>query len=310
VALSPIPHIELRPVDKKRLAALHERSTTELKSGDIGYAHTVLTQCVLPYIDPKTRDWTRKNGDYSLMLTGGLVEDGEGGFRCVGLPYGSKPRLFQLYFCTQAIKQQTRIVSLEKTLCGMLTALGYGTSGGAHGPIRLFKEQMVRYARATITIIGPGPRGGRRYSNSQPIERFDVFFSPDPGEKDIWPQEIELTLAFYETLACHAVPFHFEALRSIQQRTRAIDAYLWLTQRLCRIPAGKPLLIKWRTLHEMFGGQSPFRVFKQAFRSDLKYALCAYPQARLEECPQGFLFRNSLPPIPSKNRLFVATKAR
>ena len=309
---SPIPHIELRRIDKKRLAALHERSTTELKSRDIGFAHTVLTQCMLPYVDPKVEVWNRRNGEYSIMLQAGYVEDADSptGFRNVGLPFGAKPRLFQLYFCTQAVKQQTRIVPLEKTLCGMMSALGYGTTGGEHGPIRLFKKQITRYARCSVTVIGLGPKGGRRYTNSQPIQRFDVFFSPDPIQRDLWPHEIELTHGFFEALTSHAVPFHFQALHSIQQRPRSIDAYLWLTQRLCRIPAGKPLLLKWQTLHEMFGGQSPFRQFKPFFREDLKYALCAYPEARFEERPQGFLFKNSPPPIPPKTRIFVKTKPR
>ena len=101
--------INLRAVDRKRLDSLHKRTMTDLDHSDIWYIHTVLAQCFLPYRDPKIRDWTRKNGDFSIALSAGHVEDqkAEGGFRIAGLPYGAKPRLFQSYVCTQVIKHQS-----------------------------------------------------------------------------------------------------------------------------------------------------------------------------------------------------------
>ena len=67
--------ITLRKVDRKRLNQLQERTTTALSHEDIWYIHTVLAQCFLPYKDPKTRDWTRKNGNFSIFLTAGMIED-------------------------------------------------------------------------------------------------------------------------------------------------------------------------------------------------------------------------------------------
>jgi len=67
--------VNLRPIDQRRIAQLRERTETPLPSADIWYIHTVLTQCFLPYKDPKTRDWTRRNGDFSIFLTAGLVQD-------------------------------------------------------------------------------------------------------------------------------------------------------------------------------------------------------------------------------------------
>src|SRR5262245_50026480 len=73
---------------------------------------------------------------------------------------------------------------------------------------------------------------------------------------------------------------------------------LWMTQRLCRIQKGKPLLLRWPELHEMFGGQSNIKRFKEHFRQDLKAAVLSYPAAQVEEHGEGFLFYASLPPIP------------
>jgi hypothetical protein len=76
-----------------------------------------------------------------------------------------------------------------------------------------------------------------------------------------------------------------------------------MTQRLCRIPANKPLLMRWKDLHEMFGGQSMLKKFKQNFPKDLTTARLAYPDARMEEHKDGFLFRTSLPPVPKTKLL-------
>ncbi len=84
-----IPLINLREIDKKRLRNLKGRAETNLKSEDIWFVHTVLAQCFLPYHDPKTERWHKKNGAFSILLTAGAIEDKES-FRVLGLPFGCK----------------------------------------------------------------------------------------------------------------------------------------------------------------------------------------------------------------------------
>jgi hypothetical protein len=45
--------LQLRPIDRKRLDCLQERTENPLTHDSIGYVHTILTQCFLPYKDPK-----------------------------------------------------------------------------------------------------------------------------------------------------------------------------------------------------------------------------------------------------------------
>jgi hypothetical protein len=61
-----IPFINLRKIDKKRLRNLKDRVETNLKSEDIWFVHTVLAQCFLPYHDPKTERWHKKNGAFGF----------------------------------------------------------------------------------------------------------------------------------------------------------------------------------------------------------------------------------------------------
>ena len=82
-----IPVIDLRKIDHKRLDCLHERTTNDLDHTDIWYIHTVLAQCFLPYRDPKTDRWTRKNGDFSISLTRVMLKipQTRSGIRVAGL---------------------------------------------------------------------------------------------------------------------------------------------------------------------------------------------------------------------------------
>ena len=298
--------INLRPIDHLRIEKLRARTETPLTAENIWYIHTVLTQCFLPYKDPKTRDWTRQNGDFSIFLTAGLVKDPRSPTqaRIAGLPYGAKPRLFQSYVNTQAIKQQSPVIAVERSMTAMMRKLGLGSSGGKDGSIRIFKEQITRLAACHCTIVGPGPHGGETYVKAPPIKKFDVWFPPDPDQAMVWPSEIVLTDEYYYSLKDHAVPFDFRALRAIQNAPRAQDIYLWMTQRLCRIPYNKPVLMRWQVLYDMVGGMSPLKVFKQDFPADLAAARASYPAARLEEHAEGYLFYASPPPVP-KTKVIV-----
>jgi hypothetical protein len=62
--------------------------------------------------------------------------------------------------------------------------------------------------------------------------------------------------------------------------------------------------MRWRDLHEMFGGNSTPWHFKQDFPADLAAARASYPTAHIEGHKEGYLFYTSPPPVP-KTRLFL-----
>jgi hypothetical protein len=169
---------------------------------------------------------------------------------------------------------------------------------GKYGTINSFKEQITRFAACHFSIIGPGPKGTYSHVKTAPIRCFDVFFSEDRHQGTLWPSEIQLTSDFYASLKDHAIPFDFRALKPIQAVARAIDIYLWMTQRLFRIDPAKPLLLRWPTLHEMFGGELAKKAFRHGFPEYLKAAHDSYRLANIEQHPEGFIFRHSPPPIP------------
>lgn len=305
--LFPFVPREMRPIDKKRVDNIVKIQTTTDQPKEIWYVHTVLARCFMPYTDPKKDHWSKREGDYSIMLSAGMVEDpysNEG--RVIGLPYGSKPRLFQHYINTQAILNQSTVIPVQQSMTAMMKKLHLSTSGGKNGPMAGFKKQIMRYASAHHRIVGPGPKGQHRHLNSTPIKYFDVWFPDDHRQDMLWPSEIVLTDDWYYSLKDHAIPFHFEALHGIQNNARAQDIYLWMTQQLHRLKHSKPLLMKWERLYEIFGGgqQSKSRFKQQLLGSkskpigDLQAAHSAYTDAKFELLKEGILFRQSPPPIP------------
>jgi hypothetical protein len=293
--------LHLCPVDRKRLDRLQERTENSLTHGGIGYVHTVLAQCFLPYKDPKSTYWQRKNGKYSILLAAGALIDPDNptGPIPLGLPYGAKPRLFQSYVCTKAIKHQSRVIPVERSMTAMMHELGFDVRGGKRGSIQSFKEQINRFARCRFDIVVLDAEASTQtYIKAEPIESFKVWFAQNPHQHSFWPSEIVLTEQFYQSLKEHAIPYDFRALRAIQNKPRSLDIYLWMTQRLYRIETNKPLLMRWKDLYEMFGGQCPFKLFKQVFPNDLMAARLAYPDTRIEAHKEGYLFRASPPPVP------------
>jgi hypothetical protein len=200
--------IKLRGIDRKRLDSLQERTETALTSDNTWYIHTVLTQCFLPYRDPAAHHWKKQNGKYGIILTAGPISDPRDPKAIieVGLPFGAKPRLFQSYICTQAIKQQSPVIPVERSMTAMMKELGYDPIGGKRGNISSFKEQITRFAACKFTIIGPGPRGTVRHIHAEPFEHFDVWFPPDPDQEAFWPSEIVLTDKYYLPIRHRKIP--------------------------------------------------------------------------------------------------------
>jgi hypothetical protein len=161
---------------------------TPLMSDDIWFIHTVLAQCFLPYRDPKKDTWHRKNGEFSIFLQAGVVEDPtqKEGYRGVGLPYGPKPRLFQSYICTQVIKQQSPVIPVERSMSAMMQELGLQVTGGNRGTIKPFKEQITRFG-LQFYPCRPRPSGNEATYQTPPIKRFDVWFPTDPKQETLWP---------------------------------------------------------------------------------------------------------------------------
>jgi hypothetical protein len=294
---------KLRDIDQKRCNHVQTLIESDPLGHEKWYIHSVLAQCFLPYRDQKNEMfWNRRNGNITLNIAVGQIEGPQGEMKTLGLPFGAKPRLFLSKIQTDAIRNQSPIIPVETSMTGMLKDLGFKVTGGKTGTIASFKDQTSRLAACRFKIIHNQNNATGTLSrnvNADIFKAFELWFPTHPDQQTLWPTEIVLTDEFYENLKEHAIPYDFRGLKHIQNNARAIDIYLWMTQRLYRIPKNKPLFLKWEHLYEMFGGgiKEP-RNFPAHFKKAVLAAMSAYPEARLEEHQDGFIFKASPPPIP------------
>ena len=81
----------------------------------------------------------------------------------------------------------------------------------------------------------------------------------------------------------------------------ALDIYVWLAQRLHRVPTGKPQFVGWNSLHEQFGqGFARVRDFRRCFLQTLHHVAAAYPTARMSADDRGLTLEHSPPPVPQR----------
>ena len=308
--MQEIEQLIIRPIDEKRIDQSVSMHDTDLTDDDRWYLHSILTQCFMPYRNPKMNRWVKQNGHYGIAIQSGLLPDAtkEEGVIEAGIPYGAKPRLINSYVQTYAVKHRTPIIPIANSMSGFMKTLGFKVTGGAKGSIRGFQEQCTRLSTSKWSIWGPSSKGeGISLQNSEPFKRIELWYPTDPEQKTLWPSELELTTDFFESLINHAIPYDYRALKILRSNARAQDIYLWLTQRLYRIPKTKPLYLSYDNLYDMFGGGiKEKRKFAEKFDEALNIALLAYQDARVEKRDKtGFIFKSSTPPIP-KIQVFSA----
>ena len=126
---------------------------------DLGFMARLMALCSLPRTNPGNRlQYIRRNGPYSLvMIAGGLNK----------LPYGNLPRLLLAWVSTEAVRTQSREISLGSSLAEFMRKLGINSdSGGSRGERTRLRNQMDRLFSATVQLIYKDERVEARVSSS------------------------------------------------------------------------------------------------------------------------------------------------
>ena len=110
---------------------------------DVGFMARLLALCSLPRTNPGKRDkYVRRNGPYTLVMsTAGTAK----------LPYGILPRLLLAWVCSEAVRTQSRLLTLGASLASFMRKLGIeNRSGGVRGDSTRLRHQMDRLFHASI----------------------------------------------------------------------------------------------------------------------------------------------------------------
>jgi Plasmid encoded RepA protein len=137
--------------------------------------------------------------------------------------------------------------------------------------------------------------------NTQIVSAFDLWFPKQSDQRVLWPSTVRLSHEYFESLGRHAVPLDHRAIAALSGSSMALDAYVWLAQRLFRVPAKKSQFVAWDSLHEQFGqGFARIRDFRRQFLHTLRQVQAAYPNAQVEADDRGMTLHNSRPPVAPK----------
>jgi hypothetical protein len=139
--------------------------------------------------------------------------------------------------------------------------------------------------------------------NTQFVSAFDLWFPKQADQRVLWPSTVRLSQEYFQSLSNHAVPLDHRAVAGLASSSMALDVYVWLAQRLHRVPAAKPQFVAWANLHEQFGqGFARVRDFRRRFLQALSQVTAAYPSARLSADDRGVTLEHSPPPVPPRHQ--------
>ena len=107
---------------------------------DLGFIGRTMALCSLPRTNPGNRlQYKRNNGPYTLIMTA------TGNYK---LPFGNLPRLLMAWLSTEAVRTQSRVISLGDSLAEFMRTLGIYNSGGQ--PQTRLRNQMDRLFNAAL----------------------------------------------------------------------------------------------------------------------------------------------------------------
>lgn len=297
----------LTPVERR----LIERAA-EIMQDDpqqVLFQHTVLCQTFFPYRDQgdSMREWTRTNGQVALFLQAGAVMNPDSGeMMRVGLPFGPKSRLLLAHLNSRALKQGTRRIEIQEgSLTAFVRAMQDPLKRKAVAPngreVRAFKDQLTRLSAANLMLATRTADGRAQHRKPQIIDSFEIWFQKNDRQRVLWPDHIDLSPEYFESLQRHAVPLDERALAALGHSAMALDIYSWLAQRLHRIPPGKEVFLPRSILKQQFGaGYARQDHFATSFKEALRQAVSQYKTANVALTRDGLILMHSLPPVPPR----------
>lgn len=121
-------------------------------AGEVGFLARALVQATMPRSAPKTNEFVRYNGHYTLSI---LAPMG------VGLPYGRCPRLVLACLNTEAVTRKIRHIELDHHFSHFCAVVGILPPTGPRGWLPQLREQMQRLFASTFPCVFHDEEKGR-----------------------------------------------------------------------------------------------------------------------------------------------------
>jgi len=293
-----LPGIEL-PEASEQGSPLIAVDPRDLTGDDIAYTHAVFAQCFLPLRARKGAQRHQVNhGNASLIVRAGELIDPDEMHKTelCEIPSGPKARLLLAYINNQAIRKGKPDVDMGDSLRAFMKKAGV-VIGGPNGREITRQVKNIAACQMILGVWGGTHAAQRRIDISDGIS---FWLEKDPRQKTLWQPTMTLSDDYMAALDNHRVPLDFRGLVTLQANTRAMDIFVWLSYRLCKIPRGRPVKIPYTALHAIFGnGRGRVRDFRTKFIEALKQAHSCYPDARVELESDHIVLYASPSPVPA-----------
>ena len=243
---------------------------------ELGFIMRLLALCTLPRTNPGKRErYVRRNGPWAMVMIAGGTEG--------RLPYGTLPRLVLAWICTEAVRTQSRRLTLGRSLSEFMRKLDLNpSSGGAKSDRGRLHNQLERLLRATVELNYSGEKGthwvGDRITNES-----HLWWDPRrPDEPVLWESSIELGEKFFKEIIGRPIPIDMNVLKAMKRSALGLDLYLWLTCKLYKLKV--PWAIEWRKLYAQFapnptaGDRFAINGLRKDVLRELKKLKAAWPE--------------------------------
>ena len=298
----------VREVIETSLAIEAEDART---SGNLGFMTRALVSATMPYKDPKSKAFERRNGNLTLSMLSPH-----------GVPYGRYPRLLVSWIVTEAVRTKSPVLVLGDSLAKFLReSVGVRATGGSEGSQTRLTEQMKRLFTSFVTVERQAADAGAGFvldsvllvqrarlsdADARRLDRLDAIdAAPNggmasraklweqkaEGREIRWNSELELTAEFFKECTQSPVPLDMRAYRILSPAPMAMDIYAWLTYRASYIKQPtRP--VPWSALQAQFGSGHAFtdqglRDFRKAFKRNLDVVREVYRDLRVDETSEA-----------------------
>lgn len=285
-------HYSPRYINKlvEEAIAIEEEDAKE--ADKLGYMARTLVQTAMPHSDPKSNEFVRTNGHYTLTMMAPSA---------IGLPYGSIPRIIIAWISTEAIKTKQREIYLGENLSRFLHKIGFKAQGGKRGDISRVKEQMGKLLQTHITCTYMD-NSIKRIKNIQAVSEAQSWWVTQNCEAT-WQTDLILNYDFFNEIINSPIPIDLRAIHALKNSSLAIDIYCWLTYRMFTLR--RNTFIPWDKLFLQFGSgyantPSGRYAFKKKFIEQLKKVELLYNKLKLSVENDGLTLSRSLPHIMTK----------
>ncbi|MDY0152004.1 MAG: replication protein RepA [Candidatus Cloacimonas sp.] len=277
-----------------------EFSLLSPKYEEIGWLVRQLSFISLPYKNPHTNEYIRRNGNLSISI---MTPTDYG-----GVPYGKYPRLFRILLETEAKRTNSPDIVIGDSLGKFCELLGI-EKGGKTG--YLLEQRARAFFATTFNFIYHDPTLKGKlgmptgYDYFKPVKRFIHFWDKkNPDQKALWDGYISLTPEYFDLITRHnkTMPIDLRIVRILKDFPLRLDIYTWLNGRFHTLK--KPTLVSFEDIAAQFGSDySRPRDMRKHFLKELKTVQTVCQDFKLDYDEKNLVLfpsQTSLKNIPNK----------